>query len=381
MYLLIGADFIPTESNHLLFSRGDVEELFGAELLALLKGADHKIFNLEAPLADTMDPIIKQGPHLAAPTSAIKCYKDINVDLLTLANNHILDQGISGLNSTISVLDEAGINHVGAGSSLSDAQKPFIVPFAGKKIGIYACAEHEFSIASDVSAGANPFDPLWSLDHVAELRKDTDLVIVLYHGGKEYYRYPSPGLQKTCRRLVDKGADLVICQHSHCIGCEEKYRDGTIIYGQGNFLFDDKDDEYWNTNLLIRVDEDLGVSYVPLKKCTNTVRMADEEEAKEILQGFQKRSDEIKKPGFIEDSYAGFSKDYLHRYLYAFYGKRSLGERILNALSKGKFLKLIIKRRYDPKSIVRLQNYVECEAHRELMSEGLSLLVHDDVTD
>ncbi len=381
MYLLIGADFIPTESNHLLFSKGDLEELFGRELLDLLQGANRKIFNLEAPLVDSMDPIIKQGPHLAAPTSAVRCYKDINVDLLTLANNHILDHGIQGLNSTIKVLDEAGISHVGAGSYLSDAQRPFIIPFAGKKIGIYACAEHEFSIAADDSAGANPFDPLWSLDHVEMLKKNTDMVIVLYHGGKEHYRYPSPDLQKTCRRLVDKGADLVICQHSHCIGCKEKYNDKTIVYGQGNFLFDHRDNEYWNTNLLIRIDEDLSISYIPLKKLKNTVRIADEEEAGEILQGFLDRSDEILTPGFIEDSYANFAKEYIERYLCAFYGKRSLCERILNMLSRGRFLKMKLKKHYDTGSMVKLRNYIDCEAHRELMSEGLSLLVHDDVTD
>ena len=60
----------------------------------------------------------------------------------------------------------------------------------------------------------------------------------IINGGKEHYRYPSPDLQKICRKFIDKGADLVVCQHSHCIGCEEKYNHGTIVYGQWNFLFD-----------------------------------------------------------------------------------------------------------------------------------------------
>lgn len=71
-----------------------------------------------------------------------------------------------------------------------------------------------------------------------------DYTIVLYHGGKEHYRFPSPNLQKYCRKFIEKGANIVICQHSHCIGCEENYKNGKIIYGQGNFLFDDSDDEY-----------------------------------------------------------------------------------------------------------------------------------------
>lgn len=45
----------------------------------------------------------------------------------------------------------------------------------------------------------------------------------------------------------------MVCQHSHCIGCKEEYLQGTIVYGQGNFLFDDEENEYWQTSLLIRI--------------------------------------------------------------------------------------------------------------------------------
>ena len=80
----------------------------------------------------------------------------------------------------------------------------------GKKIGIYACVEHEFTVATEKESGANPIDLLETPDHIVELKKQCDYVIVLYHGGKEQYRYPSPNLQKTCRKLVEKGADLVV---------------------------------------------------------------------------------------------------------------------------------------------------------------------------
>lgn len=59
---------------------------------------------------------------------------------------------------------------------------------------------------------------------------------------------------KKCRKIVEKGADLVVCQHSHCIGCMEEYDKGTIIYGQGNFLFDDSESIFWRTSLLLKID-------------------------------------------------------------------------------------------------------------------------------
>src|SRR5699024_1436352 len=102
--------------------------------------------------------------------------------------------------------------------------------------------------------GANPFDPLESFDHIQELKSKCDYVIVLYHGGKERYRYPSPYLQKVCRKFAQKGADLIVCQHSHCIGAYEEFEGSTIIYGQGNFIFNTLNNEFWNTSLLIKVE-------------------------------------------------------------------------------------------------------------------------------
>lgn len=369
MNILIGADLVPTDSNKELFKSGDAKALVGEGLLSMLTSASYRIFNLEVPLTEEERPIMKQGPNLIAPTTTVQGYKALGVDLLTLANNHILDQDASGLYSTISVLDEAGIAHVGAGNNLSEAEKPYVFSFAGKRIGVYACAEHEFSIATERTPGANPFDPLWSLDHVEELKKNVDFIIVLYHGGKEHYRYPSPNLQKVCRRLVDKGANLVICQHSHCIGCEEKYKDGTIVYGQGNFLFDDNESEYWQTSLLVSIDDSFNISYVPLRKNGNSVMYA--EDGEKILGEFRSRSEEIKKKGFIEENYGKFADEFLFNYLHKYSGKEGTVFRGVNKLLDGKLRKSKLERIYDKKQRAALINYAECEAHRELLLAGL----------
>ena len=366
MYLLIGADFVPTESNRALFKNGDTSTLFGEKLGSVLKKAEYRIFNLEVPLTDSFSPIDKQGPHLMAPTSTINGYKAAGVDLLTLANNHILDQGVQGLHTTTALLDKYGIAHVGVGEKLEDAQQPYIFDFAGKRVGVYACAEHEFSIATDETAGANPFDPLFSLDHVAQLKQQCDFVIVLYHGGKEHYRYPSPNLQKTCRRLVDKGADLVICQHSHCIGCEEKYASGTIVYGQGNFLFDHSTSEFWQTGLLIRLDDAFSISYLSLVKNGNTVRMADETQKDAIMGDFEKRSKEIQSKEFVSLRYNEFSQDFFKSYLKTFSGSTSFLLRAFNRLSGDRIMKQYLKIKYRKKEMLAIINCMDCEAHREL---------------
>jgi hypothetical protein len=71
---------------------------------------------------------------------------------------------------------------------LKEAAQPYIWEQKGIRVGIYACAEHEFLIATEYSPGATPFDPLESLDHIQDLANKCDYLIVLYHGGKEHYR-------------------------------------------------------------------------------------------------------------------------------------------------------------------------------------------------
>ena len=372
MSLIIGADLVPVPANQKLFEESNLNALFDNEVISILKRASYRIFNLETPLTDAERPIAKHGPNLRASVKSIAGIKAIGVDLFTLANNHIMDQDVQGLESTTETLNKAEIAHVGAGKNLNEAQKPYFFTAERKQFGVYACTEHEFSVAAEHKPGANPFDPLESLDHIQQMKSHCDFAIVLYHGGKEHYRYPSPYLQKVCRKIVEKGADLVVCQHSHCIGCEEKYQHGTIVYGQGNFLFDVADNEFWNTSLLIQIEDDGDIRYIPICKKGCGVRLAPEKEAVEILAAFRQRSEAIKQPGFLDDQYKAFAETNLDYYVNYFTGNRiNLLFRIMNKAT-GNWLQKKVSERYRGKLGNAVRNFVECEAHRELVIKGLS---------
>lgn len=162
----------------------------------------------------------------------------------------------------------------------------------GLHIGIYSCAEHEFSITEDRKCGANGFDPLYVLDDIANLRNNVDFLIVLYHGGIEFFQYPAPYLRKICRRLVEKGADIVLCQHSHCVGSFERYENGMILYGQGNFMLN-MDDGYMDHSLsdygvIVQIDfhsrNDWTFSFLPLKRYGTGVKLLEDDEKKTFLK-------------------------------------------------------------------------------------------------
>lgn len=372
MSILIGADLVPTENNIEFFKNANINELLGNELFELLNQADYRIFNLEVPLTDFPEPIQKNGPCLIAPSKCIEGYKAMKVNLLTMANNHILDQGFNGLNSTMELCKKNNISIVGAGENIENACKPFIFMNKGKKVGVYACTEHEYSIATEKTPGSNPIDLLEAPDHISKLKGQCDYVIVLYHGGKEHYRYPSPRLQKICRKLVEKGANLVICQHSHCIGCEEKYLNGTIVYGQGNFLFDQSNSEYWKTSLLIYINDNESIEYIPIVKKGYTVRLAEGTEKNMIISSFKRRNEEIKNHDFIEKKYIEYSKQMSGFYFMTVSGIRNnLFLRAVNKLSGDKFIDWYLNRKYSTKRRIQIENIIECEAHAELFLNAL----------
>lgn len=374
MSIIIGADIVPSANNFDLFKDGNVAALIGDDLLKIISDADFRVFNLEAPLTDVVSPIDKCGRTLYAESSCIKAIKRIGANLMTLANNHIMDQGEQGLLSTINLLEENAISFLGAGNDLVEAQRSFVTFIKNKKIGFYACAEHEFSIAEECAPGANPFDALISFDHVAELSKTCDYTVVLYHGGKEHYQYPSPVLQRVCRKFVNRGANLVVCQHSHCIGCEEKYEKGTIVYGQGNFIFDSNKGPFSSTSLLIKINDDFSVEYLPLVKAERGVRFATGEIANNILSAFQKRCDQMKIKGFVRREYDKIAKKELNGYLLTYMGYNHRPFlRFFNKLSGYRLSKWIVKA-YKKKDLLAIRNSIECESHREMFLTAIKKL-------
>ena len=218
------------------------------------KTADLSIANLECPLTDVDSPIPKSGPALRASPACIAGLKNAGIHVLNMANNHILDHGAQGVESTLRLAESAGMAAVGAGRNREEVRRILIRTVDGIRIGILGVAEHEFSIAGDASAGANPLDLIDMVRSLAAHRKEWDHLIVLLHGGKEGYPYPSPRLMETCRFLVEQGAGAVICQHSHCVGCYEEYRGGHIVYGQGNFVFESPSPPPgWNEGVLVQL--------------------------------------------------------------------------------------------------------------------------------
>jgi len=368
--LMICGDTVPTRSNFPEFSAGDRAAYVSDALWEKIAAADFRFYNLEVPLCDTERPIVKCGPNLMAPVAAAAGIRALRPDLIGLANNHTLDQDVQGLFQTFQTLSAHGIPFIGAGRNVREAAEPYIFQKDGLRIGIYNCAEHEFTIATEDSPGANPFDPLESPDHIRALKARCDYAVVIYHGLKEHYRYPSPNVQRLCRKMIDWGADLVVCQHSHCAGCQERYRDGVIVYGQGNFIFDHKDNEFWQTGLLVRASfgEKLEVEYIPICRENKGVGIGPPQ----ILREFEARSAQILEPGFVKETYEAFALSMIREYYVMLTADD--GVPFSDQLIAQRAAECDFEEKYHISFLAAMENLFRCEAHNELIQAALHRL-------
>lgn len=256
MKVLVAGDFCPQSRVAELFERGSYSDVLG-EVKETIESADYSIVNFECPITKGGEkPIEKIGPNLHCGESGLQAVKWAGFDCVTLANNHFLDYGEEGVKNTLDACKKIGIDTVGGGINLQEASKILYKEINGQTLAIINCCEHEFSIATDDTAGSNPLNPIKQYYAIQEAHKMADCVLVIVHGGHEYYQLPSLRMQETYRFFIDAGADAVVNHHQHCYSGYEIYHDKPIFYGLGNFCFDKSSmcGRIWNEGYLVTLN-------------------------------------------------------------------------------------------------------------------------------
>lgn len=218
---------------------GDPRYPFGATL-NILQSADICAGNLESPmLMSEKSPIY--SINFAGFPKRLDRVKAAGFDILTLANNHMLNRGKPGLTQTIEHVSKRGMLYTGAGLSHKEAYAPRITALDdGTRIGWLG-----FDTIDDKSPNA-PQGPVMAavkpdsdrhLQAVRSARRQVDLLIVMIHWGEEFVTDANAAQKKLGRQLVDAGANLVVGSHPHRVQGYEHYKNGMIIYSLGNFAF------------------------------------------------------------------------------------------------------------------------------------------------
>jgi poly-gamma-glutamate capsule biosynthesis protein CapA/YwtB (metallophosphatase superfamily) len=170
---------------------------------------------------------------------AVEGLKFAGFNVLGLANNHTMNFGRAGLESTIKNLDENNISHAGAGLNSENIYKPALKNIKGTEFAFFA-----FTYNSDQRKfsgeiyGVADMDIEKMKELVGKAKLENDIVIVSMHAGIEYAISPNKQQKEFVESAIDAGADLVIGHHPHVVQTVEKYKDKYIIYSLGNFVFD-----------------------------------------------------------------------------------------------------------------------------------------------
>ena len=257
--LIATGDVVPGRSvNYQMVKYNNFEWPF-EKIKDVLASGDITAANFEVPLVKNC-PTVVEGMVFCGREEAVKGLVASGVDVVTLANNHISDYGTAGIENTIILMQEKGIDTVGY--SLDDLSK------AGDKDG--AGIVNDLQIGDVAGGGNNQFTgeilykrvngtkfaflafndiygsipPILSSEKevierlVGQARKEADVVVVAMHWGVEYRAEPDDRQIELARFVADAGADLIIGNHPHWIQSDEQYKNTYIKYAHGNLVFD-----------------------------------------------------------------------------------------------------------------------------------------------
>jgi poly-gamma-glutamate capsule biosynthesis protein CapA/YwtB (metallophosphatase superfamily)/uncharacterized membrane protein (UPF0127 family) len=272
---------------------------------AELSGADVTFANLETPLIGTRET----GKTTPGGSTTFRgdidfaaALKRSGIDVVSLANNHMKDQGGAGIQSTLDALDKAEVAHAGAGMNLEEARKMKIIEVKKLvkdpiKVGYLAYNDSDVVPAS-YYATANQSGT--HIMNIAELKADialarpqVDILVISMHSGTEYVTAkPNSRQTEFAHAAIDSGADLIIGHHPHVLEPMEIYKGKYIFYSLGNFVFDqpwpdtkesvllrinatlEKGDKGWNISSLTPNILPLGMQYFAPYVQTNTALAA-----------------------------------------------------------------------------------------------------------
>jgi poly-gamma-glutamate capsule biosynthesis protein CapA/YwtB (metallophosphatase superfamily) len=372
----IGGDFVVNKED--FFSRNIHEDV-----ISLFQNSDLNILNLECPIttAGKEHQILKTGPHLKGNSSAVyEVAELLNINLLTLANNHILDYGEQGLKDTISFLKQNNFSFVGAGGILSEAKKVFRKNIKGKSFSVINFAENEWCSATSHSGGANPMNIIDNVHQIQEEKKVSDYVLVIIHGGHEYYNLPSPRMVQQYRFYAENGANAIIGHHTHCISGYEEYNGVPICYSLGNFLFTENS-KYadWNIGLVAEIVIDtsskISVNLHPIEynNQSYSLNLLRGDSKTTILNRVKCYSEIIKDPKSIQKSWDSFLQKQSKLYLEMLSPIAQVKYRYL----KGLLYKLKLSQKLiSKKGFALILNLNRCEAHSDVVKEVMTKFIN-----
>ncbi len=236
-------------------------------IASVLRAADFTAVNLETAVTSRGTPEPKPY-HFRTVPAAFTALRDGGVDLVTLANNHVLDYGQVGLADTLAAVKAARFPYVGIGKDAAAAWAPYVFTVKGMKIAIIGVSQvHQLEsswVATPSRPGeANAIDLNRTLAAVRAARRLAPVVIVFMHWGWEGFACPNPEQQVLARQLSAAGASIIIGAHAHVLQGSGWLGHTFVAYGMGNFMWYENNDDTGVLELALHPHAPLTARFIP----------------------------------------------------------------------------------------------------------------------
>lgn len=363
--ILVTGDFCPVNRISDLILDEKFDDIFN-DILPVIKEKELAITNLECPLATGEKRINKMSPAFKASLDTAKMLSYAGFKLVTLANNHIMDYGVSGLKSTIQACKNNGIDYVGVGENYPEARQTFYAKVGNRNIAVLNFTEDEFSTTRGNYPGANPLDPIENYHDIVHAKANADYVIVIVHSGHEFYDLPSPRIKKTYRFFADAGANAIFGHHSHYYSGFEIYKNVPIFYSLGSFVFDSPKHRNPAFNSGFAVELILGntliYNIIPYWQCNLNIgiELMDENGKEQFLNNIERLNRIIADDTLINIEFKNYCRRVSKMY-FSLLEPHSNG--LVHFLQNKRFLPSLLSKR---KKNLYL-NLMRCEIHRDVI--------------
>jgi poly-gamma-glutamate synthesis protein (capsule biosynthesis protein) len=222
-----------------------IYDCISPELIQMMRDADITCINNEFTFSTRGAPLKNKVYTFRAHPSNVGILKEMGVDIVSLANNHVYDYGKESLIDTMATLEQAGIEYVGAGHDLDEAMEPVYFEVQGKTVAFVAASRAEKYKMTPQATKDSPgilrcYDTALFKQVIKKARENSDYVIAYVHWGTEFTHKLEDVQLSTGKEYLDAGADIVIGAHPHRLQGIEFYKGKPIIYSLGNFWFNDE---------------------------------------------------------------------------------------------------------------------------------------------
>ena len=278
-----------------------------AGLSNVTSNVDLLLINLENAATNSENATKGDIPLKCNPSDVILA-KGNNNTIAALANNHVCDYGISGMQDTINTVKQAGMTPIGAGSDENAAHAPAVEEIGGRNITVFNYmdsnnfAEYDYSVmpyANGSAPGYSAYNSQVAQKQIADARGNgSDFVVAYLHFGNEYSTSPNEDQIKIAHELIDYGADIVIGSHPHVTQGVEMYNGKPIFYSLGNCVFDMSGNGVENAYILkIDLINSTGKCTVyPVYISNSLPQFMGEDEGTSLLNGLTPKCNEFKVP-------------------------------------------------------------------------------------